>query len=180
MPSSRAPTSLFVTVGSTLFPSLTDIVLSATSLDALVSLGIQTLEVQYGKADLPLHVIAPAPSGKSSEAVQDDVGGGDRGGGRDTAIELEVDSSGSGRFTWKAGQIGDGSGESQGRKMEVVMYRYTDDFEGAIRRCGAVISHAGELGYNMGWPSVSKCLRYMPAHGLSPPPSSISRSTSGQ
>jgi UDP-N-acetylglucosamine transferase subunit ALG13 len=45
--------TLLVTVGSTLFSSLTDRVLSASVLDVLASQGITTLIVQYGAATLP-------------------------------------------------------------------------------------------------------------------------------
>ncbi|WWD16226.1 hypothetical protein CI109_100652 [Kwoniella shandongensis] len=45
--------SLLVTVGSTLFPALTNTILSPPLLAKLSSLGIKQLIVQYGRADLP-------------------------------------------------------------------------------------------------------------------------------
>ncbi|KAK8869512.1 hypothetical protein IAR55_000078 [Kwoniella newhampshirensis] len=48
-----SPHTLLVTVGSTLFPSLTNEILSPPLLAKLSSLGIQRLIVQYGCADLP-------------------------------------------------------------------------------------------------------------------------------
>jgi len=46
--------SLLVTVGSTLFTSLTDLILSPDILFALPGLGVSTLVVQYGRARIPL------------------------------------------------------------------------------------------------------------------------------
>ncbi|WVQ78602.1 hypothetical protein IAT38_000688 [Cryptococcus sp. DSM 104549] len=48
-----APVSLLVTVGSTLFPALTSLVLSPSFLARLSKLGITRLWVQYGNATLP-------------------------------------------------------------------------------------------------------------------------------
>ncbi|KAK4686399.1 hypothetical protein P7C73_g3725, partial [Tremellales sp. Uapishka_1] len=45
--------TLLVTVGSTLFPALTDAVLSPAVLAALPKLGVKRLVVQYGHGDLP-------------------------------------------------------------------------------------------------------------------------------
>ncbi len=42
-----------MTVGSTLFPLLTNKILSRTILEILVSLGVTSLTVQYGRGDLP-------------------------------------------------------------------------------------------------------------------------------
>lgn len=47
------PTSLLVTVGSTLFSALTDAILSSETLDVLSAQGIRSLKVQYGRASLP-------------------------------------------------------------------------------------------------------------------------------
>jgi UDP-N-acetylglucosamine transferase subunit ALG13 len=71
---SNAARTLLVTVGSTLFTSLTDKVLSPPVLSILSSLGITALIVQYGAAALPdLTDIAP----------------------------LELDSTGTGEFDWR-------------------------------------------------------------------------------
>ena len=45
-------TTLLVTVGSTLFPALTNHILSPTILSLLPSLRVTRLVVQYGRADL--------------------------------------------------------------------------------------------------------------------------------
>ncbi|ORX33863.1 glycosyltransferase family 28 C-terminal domain-domain-containing protein [Kockovaella imperatae] len=74
--------TLLVTVGSTLFPELTNCILSSAILSILPSLGIKLVNVQYGKADLLAH-----------EEIED----------------LEIDAQGSGEFTWTdyngAGQV---------------------------------------------------------------------------
>ncbi|KAL7424277.1 Glycosyltransferase 28 C-terminal domain [Cryptotrichosporon argae] len=54
--------TLLVTVGSTLFPGLTDTVLSPSTLTLLPSLGISTLVVQLGRADVPAPVRARVPA----------------------------------------------------------------------------------------------------------------------
>lgn len=46
--------TLLITIGSTLFPTLTDLALSPIFLDRLTQLGVKELIVQYGKADLTL------------------------------------------------------------------------------------------------------------------------------
>jgi beta-1,4-N-acetylglucosaminyltransferase len=51
---SQSSATLLVTVGSTLFPSLTDLALSPPFLASLVQLGVQSLLVQYGRASLTL------------------------------------------------------------------------------------------------------------------------------
>ncbi|WOO80885.1 UDP-N-acetylglucosamine transferase subunit ALG13 [Vanrija pseudolonga] len=58
------PRSLFVTVGSTRFQALTDAVLSPSALDALSSVGVTTLVVQLGSADIPAHVGVGAQGGE--------------------------------------------------------------------------------------------------------------------
>jgi beta-1,4-N-acetylglucosaminyltransferase len=62
--------TLLVTVGSTLFGALTDLILSTNILFRLPSLGVSKLVVQYGSADLPTH----------------------------TSKNLEVDAAGAGSF----------------------------------------------------------------------------------
>lgn len=47
-------TTLLVTVGSTLFQNLTDLILSTKFLDLLISLGITDLVIQYGKASITI------------------------------------------------------------------------------------------------------------------------------
>ena len=93
--------SIFVTVGSTLFPALTNLILSPDFLDHLVSLDVARLVVQYGRADIRI-------PGSSS-----------------------VDVADSGRFTWK--------------RLDVEVKRFTDDFDGLVKRSDGVISHAGAL-----------------------------------
>ena len=46
----RRPSTLLVTVGSTLFPPLTDLVLSSPFLDHLSTQAVSRLIVQYGRA----------------------------------------------------------------------------------------------------------------------------------
>lgn len=46
---------LVVTVGSTRFPALSDAVLSPRVLDALPALGVSSVTVQLGSADIPVH-----------------------------------------------------------------------------------------------------------------------------
>ncbi len=94
--------SVLVTVGSTLFPVLTDLILSPPFLDHLSSLGVTRLVIQYGRADIHLPLLAN-----------------DR-----------VDGEGLTRFRWK--------------EVDVDVMRFTEDFEGLIKRSEAVISHAGE------------------------------------
>jgi UDP-N-acetylglucosamine transferase subunit ALG13 len=68
------PRTLLVTVGSTLFMSLTNKVLSPSILSILPALGFELLVIQYGSADL-----------LSLTDIED----------------LEVDSRGSGEFVWR-------------------------------------------------------------------------------
>ena len=68
-----SPTTLLVTVGSTLFTALTDEVLSDSVLPKLPSLGIERLIVQYGAADLDLSDIK----------------------------DLDLNAHGTGEFTWR-------------------------------------------------------------------------------
>lgn len=52
-PGKPAKRTLLVTVGSTLFPSLTDAILSPSILALLPTLGVARLVVQYGRAAIP-------------------------------------------------------------------------------------------------------------------------------
>ncbi|WRT67455.1 uncharacterized protein IL334_004427 [Kwoniella shivajii] len=45
--------TILVTVGSTLFPSLTDAILSPSLISSLNTLDVRKLVIQYGRADLP-------------------------------------------------------------------------------------------------------------------------------
>lgn len=56
--------TLFVTVGSTRFQSLTDAVLSSAVLDVLASAGVSKLIVQLGSATIPAHVGVVANGGE--------------------------------------------------------------------------------------------------------------------
>lgn len=109
------PRSLFVTVGSTLFTDLTARVLSPAFYDAVVPLGVSTLVVQLGKAPPP-----------DTTALQAD--------GRYTAVEKRGDAEGSFAFS----PVG-----TPDTILNVRWFRYTNDFEGDVRRADAVISHAG-------------------------------------
>jgi UDP-N-acetylglucosamine transferase subunit ALG13 len=108
--------SLFITVGSTLFEALTTTCLSAPFLSALANAGVEDLVVQYGRAQLEL-----PPDVK---VVKDEAGG-------------------SGEAVFLAGDGGE-LGAKVGVRVRVM--RYTDDFEGEVRRASWVISHAGEWG----------------------------------
>ena len=68
-----SPTTLLVTVGSTLFTALTNEVLSDSILSTLPGLGFERLIVQYGAADL----------------VLSDIKG------------LDLNAKGTGEFTWR-------------------------------------------------------------------------------
>jgi beta-1,4-N-acetylglucosaminyltransferase len=109
--------SLFITVGSTLFPSLTSLVLSPSFLDTAAAHGISNLVVQYGRADIEL------PDGLSLMPLEGRVGG--------------RDEKGEGEWLWSS-QAGKGEG------VRVRMMRYTGDFTGEVSRSDVVISHAGE------------------------------------
>lgn len=114
------PFTLFVTVGSTLFPALTSHILLPTFLSLLQSLGVQRLVVQYGRAKLEL---------------EDNV-----------KRTLRVNSQGVGRGVW-CDSDGDGDGDGAQDKKEtgmvVEVMRFTGDFEGLVKNSDAVISHAG-------------------------------------
>ncbi|KGB79577.2 UDP-N-acetylglucosamine transferase subunit ALG13 [Cryptococcus deuterogattii R265] len=114
------PFTLFVTVGSTLFPALTSHILLPTFLSLLQSLGVQRLVVQYGRAKLEL---------------EDNV-----------KRTLRVNSQGVGRGVWRDSD-GDGDGDGAQDKKEtgmvVEVMRFTGDFEGLVKNSDAVISHAG-------------------------------------
>nr|ODN94889.1 hypothetical protein L204_04229 [Cryptococcus depauperatus CBS 7855] len=97
----RGNQTILVTVGSTLFPSLTCFVLSPTILQLLSSLGIGKLIVQYGKANLPISVVD----------------------------QLQMD--------------GNGNGSGQIANLNVIVMRYTDNFEHLVHNADAVVSHAG-------------------------------------
>ena len=119
---SARPTSLFITVGSTLFPSLTNTILSPESLDVLALLGITKLEVQYGKADFSASITAESSSKGDLKPP--------------LASATTLAGANDGNHDWVHTTRDD--------QMEVSVFRYTDDFEGAVRRSGAVISHAGK------------------------------------
>lgn len=110
------PFTLLVTVGSTLFPSLTSHVLLPTFLSLLQSLGVQRLVVQYGRAELKL---------------QDDV-----------KQTLNIDSQGDGIGVWSDND-GDRVRDEKQNGMVVEVMRFTNDFEGLVGKSDAVISHAG-------------------------------------
>jgi beta-1,4-N-acetylglucosaminyltransferase len=65
-----------VTVGSTLFPALTDSVLSPSFISLLSSHGIDRLIIQYGRADLPFNTttkdMAMNPAGHGSTVWKPD------------------------------------------------------------------------------------------------------------
>ncbi|ODN75068.1 hypothetical protein L202_06286 [Cryptococcus amylolentus CBS 6039] len=116
------PSSLLITVGSTLFPALTDPLLSPSFLSSLSGLGVGRVVVQYGGAELPaeflnaLQAQPPSPSPSPSPCHNEEQRQG-------------VDAQGKGK-----GKIGD---------VQVEVMRYTDDFEGLVDSVEAVISHAG-------------------------------------
>ncbi|ODN88424.1 hypothetical protein L198_06695 [Cryptococcus wingfieldii CBS 7118] len=112
------PSSLLITVGSTLFPALTDPLLSPSFLSSLSGLGVGRIVVQYGGAELPaefLHALQPQSRSPSPSPDEEQWRG--------------VDAQGKGK-----GKIGD---------VQVEVMRYTDDFEGLVGSVEAVISHAG-------------------------------------
>jgi beta-1,4-N-acetylglucosaminyltransferase len=112
--------SLFITVGSTLFEALTTLCLSAPFLSALATAGVEDLVVQYGKAKLDLP--------PDLQVVKDEV-------------------DGSGEAIFRAGGGGGGGGGLGVKvRVRVRVMRYTDDFEGEVKRASWVISHAGESG----------------------------------
>lgn len=113
---------LLITVGSTLFPKLTDLALSRPFLDRLIEIsrgkGIIRLIVQYGRADLTF------PPGM-------------------TWLKRDL-HFGSGQFSYSSMEGGDNVQRgAQGGEVVVEIMRYTDDFEGVVKRSKWVISHAG-------------------------------------
>ena len=112
------PFTLLVTVGSTLFPSLTSHVLLPTFLSLLQSLGVQRLVVQYGRGELKL---------------QDNV-----------KQTLSINPQGYGRGVWSDND-GGGDGDRKQNGMVVEVMRFTNDFEGLVGNSDAVISHAGMI-----------------------------------
>lgn len=111
--------TLLITVGSTLFPSLTDQALTTPFLLRLIQLRVQSLIIQYGKADLTL----PPDFRLVSQGTQH--------------------GSGIQNFSYQPKDIS-GEGE-EGRDLRVGVLRYTDDFEALVRSAKWVISHAGTL-----------------------------------
>jgi len=106
---------VLVTVGSTLFPSLTNTILSPPVLDILSTSGVERLFVQYGRAELVI------PETVRLGHVKPFREGGENG---DTGMDVGMEG-----FQW------DG--------MKVVMFRFSENFEGLIKGCDGVISHAG-------------------------------------
>jgi UDP-N-acetylglucosamine transferase subunit ALG13 len=92
------------------------ITVGSTLFEALANAGVEDLVVQYGRAQLEL-----PPDVK---VVKDEAGG-------------------SGEAVFLAGDGGE-LGAKVGVRVRVM--RYTDDFEGEVRRASWVISHAGEWG----------------------------------
>ncbi|KAI9637828.1 uncharacterized protein MKK02DRAFT_42201 [Dioszegia hungarica] len=123
------PATLFLTVGSTLFPSLTTIALSPAFLDVLFASGVQRLLVQYGRAELPL------PDGVMITKRSDKADG---------HINFEWPGRGA---QYKAYQDAKGTkgayGYGEGPKMEVELIMFTERFGGEVKDAKWVISHAG-------------------------------------
>ncbi|ORY22568.1 glycosyltransferase family 28 C-terminal domain-domain-containing protein [Naematelia encephala] len=113
-PSSSDPTSLLITVGSTLFPELTSAVLTRAFARILVDAGIKRLVVQYGKAKLPWELIM--------------------------RLDLAVDALGQAERTVRPFDSDDGEDE---REIHFQVKRFVDDFDGVVASVDAVISHAG-------------------------------------
>ncbi|KAL0254226.1 UDP-N-acetylglucosamine transferase subunit ALG13 [Cryptococcus tetragattii IND107] len=114
------PFTLLVTVGSTLFPSLTSHILLPAFLSLLQSLGVQRLVVQYGRAELELE--------------------------NNVKRTLSVNSQGVGRGVWSdsdGDRDGDDAQDKKETGMVVEVMRFTSDFEGLVKNSDAVISHAG-------------------------------------
>lgn len=114
------PFTLLVTVGSTLFPSLTSHILLPAFLSLLQSLGVQRLVVQYGRAELELE--------------------------NNVKRTLSINSQGVGRGVWSdsdGDRDGDGAQDKKETGMAVEVMRFTSDFEGLVKSSDAVISHAG-------------------------------------
>jgi beta-1,4-N-acetylglucosaminyltransferase len=61
--------TLLITIGSTLFPGLTDLAVSPIFLDRLIQLGVEGLMVQYGKADLTLPPGVRVESAKNGDST---------------------------------------------------------------------------------------------------------------
>ncbi|WVF71856.1 hypothetical protein IAT40_006666 [Kwoniella sp. CBS 6097] len=111
--------TLLVTVGSTLFPSLTDIILSPPILEIIASSGISKLIVQYGRATL-------APRSL-----------------KELGIIVDATGKGAGSLFGSGSENGKGGGEKRGVVLRIEVLRFTDDFEGLVRSSDYVISHAG-------------------------------------
>jgi beta-1,4-N-acetylglucosaminyltransferase len=135
-------TSLFITVGSTSFPQLTDLALSPAFLSILAQKGIADVVVQYGSADITVPPVAQngRMSGKGEGTfvytVQDEDG---EGGVSDRARGYSGNREGS----TGAGASGYSS-ERWGRgQVHVRFLRYTSEFDKEVARADVVISHAG-------------------------------------
>ena len=135
--------SLLVTVGSTLFSDLTDLVVSPTFLQLATRLGLTDIVVQYGAADLTFppdakHITIGIVGKARSEAGK---------------------GSGEGSFEYTAG-----THEASGRPMNALVdgpeqeivqgpirvryMRYTSEFDEEVKRADMVISHAGMSPYS--------------------------------
>lgn len=114
--------SLFITVGSTLFPALTDLALSPTFLELLASHGVTEVTVQYGSADITV-----PPSGQNGR----------------------MNGKGEGSFVFRpdAGSVaGTHPGAeplAQGDGLRIRFMRYTSQFDAEVAGADMVISHAG-------------------------------------
>jgi len=115
--------TLLITVGSTLFPSLTDYFLSPKTLAQLPSYGISSLVVQYGKAALP-------PDCPLLAFV-------------DAKGQGQTTLSGGGRVTTNANVNGKVNASSFTGHFKVTVLRYTSDFAALVRSADCVVSHAG-------------------------------------
>ncbi|WWC60790.1 uncharacterized protein I303_103366 [Kwoniella dejecticola CBS 10117] len=103
--------SVLVTVGSTLFPALTNKIFSPEIISIFHSNGVERLVVQYGRADVPISLLR--------------------------ARNLKLDGQGKASI-----MIGQGEEKGEGG-LKVDLFRFTDEFEGLVRSCEYVISHAG-------------------------------------
>ena len=124
---------LLVTIGSTLFPTLTNLVLSPSFLSLLLNLEVTSLVVQYGRANSVSH----------------------------EGLDLSLDAGGNGRTIWKGNKVntqekGKGKGKEKRNEMDVMVMRYTDNLEDLIAGVDAVISHAGTF-YIPHFPYLSIC-----------------------
>ena len=114
--------SLFLTVGSTLFPALTDLALSPAFLEVLASHGVTEVTVQYGSADITV-----PPSGQNGR----------------------MNGKGEGSFVFRPDAVGV-AGAHQGAValaqrdgLRVRFMRYTSQFDAEVAGADMVISHAG-------------------------------------